>query len=229
MSGSDSFAACEETVRRHDADRYYATLFAPQDKRPHLFALYAFYRELAHAVEAAREPMVLDIRLAWWRETIGDARAGRPREHHVARALAAALAAHDLPQAVFARMIEARASEAGGMAFAGAAEAEEHADATSGALMRMACRVLGEDADEAARAAGIAYALAGRTQGLYRNVDTARIARWHLDAVRKLEISRTILPGMLPAALVPLYLRRRNPPVWRRQLSLFLAARRGRI
>jgi 15-cis-phytoene synthase len=32
-----------------DRDRYVSTLFAPADRRPHLFALYAFALEIASA------------------------------------------------------------------------------------------------------------------------------------------------------------------------------------
>ncbi len=37
-----NFAHCEALVREADPDRYWASLFAPADKRPHLYALYAF-------------------------------------------------------------------------------------------------------------------------------------------------------------------------------------------
>jgi len=228
MAG-DPFAACEEDVRRHDPDRYYAALFAPEDRRRHLFALYAFYRELAHAVDAAHDPLMVDVRLAWWRETLQAARAGQPRNHHVAQAMSAMLPAHDLPDAMFEPMLDARAAEAGGAAFADAAAAEAHADATTGALMRLAARILGAEAGAPAREAGIAYALAGRRDARYRGVDTAVLARAHLAAARALDMPREALPALLPAALVPLYLRRADPPLWRRQLRLLRAGLSGRL
>ena len=226
---SDPFAACEDDVRRRDPDRYFAALFAPEKKRRHLFALYAFYRELAHAVDAAREPMIVDIRLAWWRETLEGARAGRPRDHHVAQAVRETFAENDLPAELFARMIEARATEAGAEPFPDTAAAEDHADATSGALMRLAARILGAEADDLAREAGIAYALAGRSGGRYTSIDTPGLAQSHYDAARKLPMPRESLPAFLPAALVPLYLKRTDPPLWRKQLSMLRAAMRGRI
>lgn len=58
-----AFAACEATVRRFDPDRYFSALFAPADKRPLLFALYAFNHELARVGEVVREPMMGEIRL----------------------------------------------------------------------------------------------------------------------------------------------------------------------
>ena len=43
--------ACEALVREGDPDRFFATLFAPADKRPHLLALYAFSLEIARVRE----------------------------------------------------------------------------------------------------------------------------------------------------------------------------------
>jgi phytoene/squalene synthetase len=226
---SDPFAACEEEVRRYDPDRYFAALFAPEKKRRHLFALTAFYRELAHAAQAAREPMIVDIRLAWWREALEGARAGRPRDHHVAQALCGMFAAIDLPADMFARMIEARAAEVGAEPFADAAAAEEHADATSGTLMRLAARVLGVEADDLAREAGIAYSLAGRSGGKFSNIDCATLAREHFVVARAMPMPRQALPAFFPAALVPLDLKRGEPPLWRKQIVYLRASWRGRI
>ncbi len=218
----DPFAACEEAVRRHDPDRYFAGLFAPGDKRRHLYVLYALYYELAHAVTVAREPMLAAIRLAWWRETVEGARAGSPRDHPVAKALVETLAAYDLPQDLFNAMIE------GWMpcdAFATAAEAEDHADATVGSLMRLAARVLGHDTD--VRDAAIAFGLAGQRGGAWSALDTDAAARRHLAAARKIAIPKVALPALMPAALVPLYLKRPEPPLWRKQIALLSAAVRG--
>jgi Squalene/phytoene synthase len=221
----DPFAACEETVRRHDPDRYFSALFAPEGKRRHLFALYALYYELAHAAQAAREPMLVEIRLMWWRETIESARAGKPRDHDVARALVETLAAADLPQAMFEPMIAARGYRT--QPFADGAAAEAHGEATVGALMRLACRALGAEAE--VRDAGIAYALAGQSGGLFHSIDTGMLARAHYDAARRTAIPRQALPAFLPATLVPLYLKRADPPLWRKQIALWRAAARGRL
>lgn len=221
---SDPFQACEAIVRRHDPDRYFAALFAPEDKRRFLFALYALYYELAHAAQAAREPMLIEIRLMWWRETIAMAREGKARNHDVARALVETLAACDLPDALFEAMLEARGQRD---AFADAAAAEAYGDATAGSLMRLSLRVLEVDAE--VRDAAIAYALAGRSGELFRNVDTGALARAHYDAARKMRVARAALPALLPAALVPLYLKRAEPALWRKQISLLRAGLLGQL
>lgn len=242
MSTPSAFSDCEEIVRRRDPDRYFSALFAPAGKRRFLFALYAFNYELARVAETAREPMLADIRLAWWREAVEGARAGQPRDHPVVRALAETLAADDLPAAWFERLIEARSFDASPDTFADMAALETYADATSGNLMRLAARVLGAEADGLARQAGIAYALAGLLRSIpfhaARNKqfladdlldDARRHARHHLAAARKLPKPREALPAFLPAALVPLYLKRSDPPLWRKQLVFLRAAVTGRV
>ncbi|MDR3528015.1 MAG: squalene/phytoene synthase family protein [Rhizomicrobium sp.] len=220
----DPFAACEESVRRHDPDRYFAALFAPEDKRRHLFVLAALYYELAHAVAVAREPMLAAIRLAWWRETVEGARAGKPRDHAVAKALVETLASHDLPQELFDAMIEGWMPRE---AFVTAADAEDHADATVGSLMRLGALVLGAEVE--VRDAAIAYGLAGRRGGVWNAIDCDGVARAHFAAARKGGVPKAALPALMPASLVPLYLKRPEPLLWRKQITYLRVAIRGRL
>jgi phytoene synthase len=151
----------EDIVRKSDPDRYIASLFAPAGKRPLLFALYALNHELGHVAEAAREPMMAEIRLQWWRDALEEARAGKPRGHDVLQGMAEAFAQADIAPALLDAWIDARSFDASSETFADMAALEAYADATSGNLMRIAAHVLGEPADELAREAGIAYSLAG--------------------------------------------------------------------
>ena len=151
----------EEAIRRSDEERYFAALFAPADRRAHLFTLFALNNELARIAETAREPMMGAIRLQWWRETIESAKEGRPRDHELARALAQLFAAHDLPLGPFDAMIDAREMDAADIEFPDLKALEDYADATSGNLMRLASRVSGQASDDLARDAGIAHALTG--------------------------------------------------------------------
>src|ERR1043166_5664209 len=269
---------CEAAVRRHDPDRYFATLFAPAALRPHLFALYAFNYEIARVGEAVREPMMGEIRLQWWREPVESARDGGPREHEVARALAQMFASAVLPLELFDAMIEARRNDLDPSPFADLPSLEAYADATSGNVMRLGARILGagERYDGLAREAGIAYALAGLLQAIPyhaargavmlprdmleagglsrddvltgRDPDRLRTviaasperAGTKLAAARRLPRPRQALAAFLPAALVPLKLRRLTAagvdpfrhkaevPLHRRQLALLSAAPTGR-
>lgn len=163
MTIEASLAACEDTVRRTDPDRYLAALFAPAERRPLLFALYAFNHELARIGDTVREPMMGEIRLAWWREAVLEAREGRPRPHDVARGLAELFARVGPPLEPFETMLDARRFDLGGEFFADLAALAAYADATSGSLMRLASAALldGEKADEVAHEAGVAYGLSG--------------------------------------------------------------------
>ena len=154
-------ASIAQLVRRVDPDRYLATLFAPEAKRPLLHALYAFNIEIARVAETVREPMMGEIRLEWWRETLEGAREGRPRNHDTARALAELFATVDLPAEPFVQMIAARAFDSAAGIFPDRPAVEGYCDATSGNLMRLAALVLGHRDDGLARDAGTAYALAG--------------------------------------------------------------------
>src|SRR5215470_13788315 len=94
---SDNFAHCENLVRAGDKDRWLAALFAPTDRRPHLYALFAFNLEIARVRELAREPMAGEIRLQWWREVIAGTRPGEAAANPVAAALVETVAGRGLP------------------------------------------------------------------------------------------------------------------------------------
>jgi phytoene synthase len=161
-------SALEDIVRASDPDRYIATLFAPSKKRPLLFALYALNHELGHIADAVREPMMAEIRLQWWRDALEEARAGKPRGHDVLQGMATVFAHAEIPSELLDAMIDARTFDASGETFADLAALESYADATSGNLMCIAARILGDDgsADAFAREAGISYALCGILRAL---------------------------------------------------------------
>jgi hypothetical protein len=171
----------------------------------------------------AREPMIADIRFAWWRETIEGARSGNPRPHAVAKALAETFSAVTLPGGPFDRMIDgwSNAREP----FASEAQAVENADARVGSLMRLAALVLGEDADF--RDCAIAYALAGRHDDIFSGIDTDALAKHHFAAARRIKPAKAQLPVIMPVSLVPLYVKQSTPPLWRKQIAYLGVALRG--
>ncbi|HEY3639133.1 MAG TPA: squalene/phytoene synthase family protein [Rhizomicrobium sp.] len=150
-------------VRKSDPDRYFASLFASADKRRLLFVLYAFNHEIARAAVAMREPMMAEIRLQWWRDALLEACAGQPRAHPVAIGLSELFRDTGVTGAALESLIDARETEISPAPFPDLVALEGHADATAGALMRIAASVLNSDADveELARGAGTAYAMAG--------------------------------------------------------------------
>jgi phytoene synthase len=97
-----------QTVRRHDPDRYFTALFAPEPARKTLFTLYAFNHELARAREVTREPGLALIRLQWWREVVE----GAARPHDLATSVHAAVKDGRLHAADLLAMIDGREREA---------------------------------------------------------------------------------------------------------------------
>jgi NADH dehydrogenase [ubiquinone] 1 alpha subcomplex assembly factor 6 len=152
-------------VRRYDRDRYLTALFAPRVQREGLFALYAFNAEIARVREAVSQPMLGQIRLQWWRDAIAAAYAGAPpRRHEAAAPLAAAIGRFGLSRAPLDRLVDARERDLDDRPPASLAALEDYAEASSAALVRLALEVLGvrgAAVEEAGRAIGIAYALAG--------------------------------------------------------------------
>jgi phytoene synthase len=253
-------------VRAADPDRYFSALFAPAPARPYLFGLYAFNHEVARVAETAREPMMGAIRLEWWRETVEGALAGAPRNHDVAKGLAALFQSFAMPLGDFEAIIAARAFDGSAERFADLAALETYVDATGGGVMRLAVKILGGDAG-LAREAALAYGLAGLLRSLafhnarhklYLPLDLlnavgltpemffevrhdprmdavahqlALRARDHFLVARRGPRPRAALPALLPAALVPVYLRRlgREVPIHRRQMALLGAAMKQRL
>ena len=164
-------------------------------------------------------------------------------------------------------MIAARAFDSSAESFADFAALEAYLDSTSGALMRLAARILG-GRPELMKEAGLAYGLTGLLRSLpFHNgrhklylpldllsalhvtpeeffhldksdgrlaaaISQARLrARDHFLAARASERPGPALAAVLPAALVPVYLRKldRGVPIHRRQMALLSAAMRRRL
>jgi phytoene synthase len=145
-------------VRRHDPDRYFATLFAPAPARDTLFTLYAFNHELARAREVTREPGLALIRLQWWRDVVS----GHDKPHEVASPLRQALLEGRLLAPDLLAMIDARELEA--EPEVGSIEAwREWLLKGAGSLAVAAGRALGAPAEELRRlrSLGAGYGAAG--------------------------------------------------------------------
>src|SRR3954469_24902329 len=156
---------CETQVREGDPDRYFAALFAPADKRPHLFALYAFNHEIARIRETVSEALPGEIRLQWWHDTLqGEAR-GDVRANPVAAALDDAIVRFRLPRQALVDLIDARTFDLYDDPMPALADLEGYCGETSSSLIRLGSLILADGSDpgaaDAARHAGFAYALTG--------------------------------------------------------------------
>jgi NADH dehydrogenase [ubiquinone] 1 alpha subcomplex assembly factor 6 len=140
-------------------------LFAPAERREALFALYAFNFEVARIRETVSEPVLGQIRLQWWRESIAAAFEGGVVRHHiVVEALTTAIRAGALTRAHFERLVDAREQDLDEASPDSLAALQDYAEATSARLVYLALESLGIR-DPAAESAGfhigVAYALSG--------------------------------------------------------------------
>lgn len=169
-TSSDASAYCAELVRTADRDRYLASLLAPGDKRPHLFALYAFSLEIARIREVITEPATGEFRLQWWRDTVEAIYTGAAPDHPVAQGLAGAIEAGGLRKAGLLNLIEARSFDLYDDPMPSLQTLEGYLGETSSALVQMAALVLAgpaaAGAAEAAGHAGVAYGMAGLMRAL---------------------------------------------------------------
>jgi phytoene synthase len=207
----DSFAYSEQLVRDHDKDRFLSTLFAPADRRPYLFALYAFALEIGRVKHLVHEPMAGIIRLQWWTDAITGSRAEEAAANPVAGALLETIAQTGLPIAFLTRAIEQRQEELQGEPAVGA----EAAILAAAVHVLSATGVSADMIDNAARA--MTAVRESPDPGAARDAYAAFY-------VRRESLPAAALPAFLPVALVPVLTRNPGAPQWRRQLILLRAA-----
>jgi phytoene synthase len=160
-----NFAHCEALVREADPDRYWASLFAPADKRPHLHALYAFNFEIARVRESVREALVGEIRLQWWRDALqGEAR-GDVRSNPIAAALDDTIVQFRLPRRSLVDLIDARIFDLYDDPMPNLNDLEGYCGETSSSLIQISSVILANGSNpgtaDAAGHAGVAYAITG--------------------------------------------------------------------
>jgi phytoene synthase len=167
---AEHYASCADMLRKEDPDRFFACLFAPEAKRPHLHALYAFSLELARIREVISEPMAGEIRMQWWRDSLsGDAR-GDVSVHPVAAALLDTVAQFRLPVKALRDLIEGRSFDLYDDPMPTCSDLEGYCGETCSSLMRLASIILADGRDpggaEAVGHGGVAYAITGLLRAL---------------------------------------------------------------
>jgi phytoene synthase len=154
-------------LSRTDPDRRMAALFAPPQIRGRLFAVYAFYHEIAKVPDTVSESVIGEMRLAWAREAVEDlyAEPARVRRHDIYEALSELRMAPGAPSRdEMITLVEARAADLGEGPFPTRADRRDYVDRTAVALMRVAARITRPDLDLGGEA-GAAIMAAGRLWG----------------------------------------------------------------
>ncbi len=213
---------CQNLVSESDKDRYLATLFAPENKQPHLYALYAFDREIHRIRDVVSEAQMGEIRLQWWRDTIDGIFVGNPQEHPVAQALAATINTHHLPKEPFLNLIAAHQFDLYADKMPTLTDLEGYFGETSSVIMQMSCMILdpAATASEASGLLGVAYGIARIIGNFPRNSnilpdgktvgDLVELGsrRWNEGRQASVSLPASVWPALLPCASVGTLLRK---------------------
>lgn len=156
----------EAALEAFDPDRFVSLFFVPRRCRRDVLALYSLELEVSRIATQVREPMIAQIRYAWWRDQIDALYAGRSVTAPVLLMLVPAIATLDLPRKLLDEVVDWHARDCEAAPFEDLAQMIAHAKATSGSLMKLAVRVLGagQTSDEACDHAGVAYGLSRQLQ-----------------------------------------------------------------
>ena len=231
----------DASVRRADPDRWLSSRFISDPiKRADVIAIYAFSQEMARFALGAREPMVAEIRLTWWREGLDDILAGKPpRGHSVMQALAQAVQRNGLAAAPLEAISDASFTDLDTERFADDAALERYLDGASGAVMALAAAITaGVDAADlrpAAHAWGLLGLIRRRAAGFDRFPESWGAAEPITRVQQTLAASRAPIaalpveafPVVAHLALIQGYLAGRTPSELEKRARLTWATLRG--
>ncbi|MEO1695501.1 MAG: squalene/phytoene synthase family protein, partial [Pseudomonadota bacterium] len=97
-------------ARAHERDLYLSALLSPRDARDDLITLAAFVGDVSRIPVYVSDPMIGEIRLQWWRDTLEAGLAtGASSGNPVADATVQVARAHNMPQDELMRIIDAQA------------------------------------------------------------------------------------------------------------------------
>ncbi len=158
---------------------YYAFLFLPPQRRAAITAFYAFCREVDDVVDEMRDPGVAATKLAWWRQEVALAFAGRP-SHPVTQALMPHTAEHGITAAHLLSVIDGCQMDLDQTRYLDYAGLQRYCHLVAGVVGEVAARIFGHSQPET-----IAYAhrlgLALQLTNIIRDVgDDARMGRIYL-------------------------------------------------
>lgn len=153
-----------DVVRQQNRARYIATLFAPDDMREHLFALYTFDAEIRRIPFLVSEPQIGEIRLQWWLDTIDAIYTGGQVDHPIAVGLSSAVKQGQLPKQPLRNLIEAHSRDLYADPMPSLNDFEGYLGETQSAVIQMAAQILlggkGQGLSDAAGFMGVAHGIA---------------------------------------------------------------------
>ncbi len=163
-------------VEAEDPERFAAALLAKPDKRPGLMALLALNAEIARVGRQVHEPMIAEIRLAWWREALAGLSQGGTRGHPVLQALLPLVEHRRITVADLVALADARAFDLSDQPMADEDAFAAYADGIAGRLMRLCLQHLGATGESGLVAASARVHLrVNHLRGLWGNLARGKI------------------------------------------------------
>lgn len=164
---------CRNLVRQHDRDRYLSALFAAEEHRDALLALYAFDVEINRIPDIVSDPMPGEIRLQWWSDALQNIAHGSVEANPVAASLVQAIETYRLPTTPLLDLIEAHTFDLYNDPMPMLTDLEGYAGETVSAIMQLSAIILAGGRDPGtADVSGHAGAALGI-------VETLRRLPWH--------------------------------------------------
>lgn len=196
MSSSHDFAA--QFLRKHDRDRYLATLVLSAESRPHVTAILAFNADIAAIRTRVSGPQPGEIRLQWWNDALTGGGHGEVRQNPLADALLDTIARFSIPAGTLQRLIGARRFDLYDDPMPDLETFEGYAGETSSTLFQLAAMILNSgqvvEQGDAAGHLGVAQAMLGHLRAFGFTAAQGRIMLpWTIlaaNGVRETEIFR---------------------------------------
>ncbi|WP_374673499.1 presqualene diphosphate synthase HpnD [Ideonella sp.] len=168
---------------------YYAFMFLPPPRREAITAFYAFCREVDDVVDEVHEPQVARTKLAWWRNQVAEAFAGRPA-HPAMQALMPHAGTYGIEAGHLLAVIEGCETDLAQNRFLDFAALERYAHLVAGVVGEVACNIFGRTQTQT-----VAYAhrlgLAMQLTNIIRDVgEDARRGRIYLpiDELQRFDV-----------------------------------------
>ncbi|MFD2207490.1 phytoene/squalene synthase family protein [Kiloniella antarctica] len=176
---NNALSPCGQDVKVNDYDRYLTCLFAPEECRNALFALYAFNQEIAKTAEVVSEPLTGMIRLQWWRESVQGIYDNSPRKHIVVEALSDAIHQFSLEQRLFDKIIDSREFDLDEEVPATLTSLEDYVESTSSSLLTAAVEITASNQTnsihKAVKHMGLAWGILGLVRAIPFHAERKRI------------------------------------------------------
>ncbi|WP_019219640.1 phytoene/squalene synthase family protein [Bartonella florencae] len=161
----DSLPYYLDILRATDRDRYISVLFAPKKKRRALAALYAFNVELSRIREIVHDPLIGEIRLRWWYDSIAHGEMQENKNNPILNDLFSAITLFNLPKTAFLRYCDAQILDLYHHPIEMLHDLECYWNETASIILQLSCQILNpdgaQDFTDACKHGGIAQGLSG--------------------------------------------------------------------